>query len=381
MTTPRYRGLTWDHPRGYGALEAAARSVAPSQGLAIEWDRQPLEGFESHPIAALCSRYDLVVLDHPHVGEAVEAGCLTPLEEVFETGALDAIAGATIGPCLSSYRYAGRHWALPLDAAAQVLAWRPDLIEHPPAAWDEVERAAGAGRLALSLAGPHAILNLLSIATAFGAPPAMREPGLLLDEEAGIRALELLARLYAHAHRPLLRANPIGILEHMARHDDVSFCPLVFGYVNYARPAAGQHRLAFADAPAAAAGGCRGTTLGGTGIGISRGTRITPELVRHLSWLLSEAAQLSFIPEHDGQPSFRRAWADDGINARWGNFYRATTATLETAYVRPRYRGWIGFQAAASGLLRVALAEGRPPPAIVRQLNDLHRNSIGDKER
>ena len=52
--------------------------------LAIAWDKQPLEGFESHPIADLCSRYDLVVLDHPHVGEAVEAGCLQPLEDVFE---------------------------------------------------------------------------------------------------------------------------------------------------------------------------------------------------------------------------------------------------------------------------------------------------------
>lgn len=381
MTTPRYRGLTWDHPRGYRALEAASRSVAPLQGLAIEWDRQPLEGFESHPIADLCGRYDLVVLDHPHVGEAVEAGCLIPLEEVFGPRELEAMAAATIGPCLSSYHYAGRHWALPLDAASQVLAWRPDLVEHPPATWAEVERMAAAGGLALSLAGPHALLGVLSIATAFGAPPAEREPSLLLDEEVGVRTLDLLARLYRHANLPLLQANPIGILKHMAEYDDVAICPLVYGYVNYARPESGRRRLAFADAPAAVAGGRRGTTLGGTGIGISRGTTLTPELIAHLSWLLSEAAQLSFIPDHDGQPSFRQAWTDDGINARWGNFYRATAATLESAYVRPRYRGWITFQTTASELVRSALARGRPARDTVRELNELHRNSIGDKER
>jgi len=83
----RYRGLTWDHPRGYNALAAAARLDEEPVGLAISWDRQPLEGFESHPIADLCARYDLVVLDHPHIGEAVSAACLVPLEDVQETKA------------------------------------------------------------------------------------------------------------------------------------------------------------------------------------------------------------------------------------------------------------------------------------------------------
>ncbi len=68
----RLEALTWDHPRGYNALAAAARLQAfAGSGLSIAWDKQPLEGFESHPITDLCARYDLVVLDHPHVGEAV----------------------------------------------------------------------------------------------------------------------------------------------------------------------------------------------------------------------------------------------------------------------------------------------------------------------
>ena len=62
-----YHALTWDHPRGFRALTAAASEIAPGQGVDISWDRQPLEGFESHPIADLCARYDLVVLDQQNI--------------------------------------------------------------------------------------------------------------------------------------------------------------------------------------------------------------------------------------------------------------------------------------------------------------------------
>lgn len=37
-------GLTWDHPRGYGAPEAAPALLEVRRaGLSIRWDRQPLE--------------------------------------------------------------------------------------------------------------------------------------------------------------------------------------------------------------------------------------------------------------------------------------------------------------------------------------------------
>ena len=76
-------GLTWDHPRGYVALAAAAAKTAAEGRAVVAWSKQPLEGFESHPIAELAARYDLLVLDHPHIGEAVEADCLVPLEALF----------------------------------------------------------------------------------------------------------------------------------------------------------------------------------------------------------------------------------------------------------------------------------------------------------
>ncbi len=372
-----YRALTWDHPRGYNALAAAAVHLDPARdGLSIAWEKQPLEGFESHPIADLCARYDIVVLDHPHVGEAVEANCLRPIEEIFGEVAIAELAAQTIGPCLSSYRYAGRHWALPLDAATQVMAARGDLVgETLPVTWAEVERlSAKSGKVAMSLAGPHAILSYLAIATALGEPAAMRDPEILVSEETGKTALELLLAMASRSPESVREKNPIGILWHMAVNEDVALCPLVYGYVNYAAPETGQP-LAFTNAPRLAAGLRPGSTLGGTGIGISKRCKITPQLKRHLLWLMSEEAQTSFIPLHDGQPSRRSAWMNEAVNKRWRNFYRGTADTLEAAYVRPRHCGYIAFQGRASAVLRDALEEGRTASAIVADIQALYRAS------
>ncbi|WP_213979865.1 extracellular solute-binding protein [Sphingomonas sp. dw_22] len=370
----RYRALTWDHPRGYNALAAAAARLDEDRdGLAIDWDKQPLEGFETHPIADLCARYDLVVLDHPHVGEAVASNCLRPLESLFDPQELAAIGRSAIGPSLSSYRYAGKHWALPLDAATQVMVCRPDLLDGPvPVTWGEVR--ALAKPVALSLAGPHAALSFQSIAAAFGDPPAEADPERFVGDAVGPRVLDLMADLAARTPISVKELNPIGLLGAMAGTNEVALCPLVYGYVNYAAPLAGQ-ALRFADAPRAEAGGRAGSTLGGTGIGISARADVSPALLDHLRWLMSAEAQIGFIPAHDGQPSLRAAWADAGVNARWGSFYRDTAETLEHAFVRPRHDGAIAFQTAASALIRDGLAEGRPHRAILDALQDAYAKS------
>lgn len=373
MSQTHYKGLTWDHPRGYRALEAAS-ALAREQGLVIEWDRQPLEGFESHPIAELADRYDLLVLDHPHLGDALAADCLRPVDEVFTADALADIAAATIGPCLESYRVDSRVWALPLDAATQVLAYRPDLLDgEPPATWDDVVAMADRGDMALSLAGPHALLTLLSISIAIGPEPA---EGHLFDPQGGAEAYAILARLYAVAAPGALPLNPIGLLDHMADNDDIALCPLVFGYVNYTAPVDGRRRLAFADAPSRATESRPGTVLGGTGIGITRRCRVTPDLVEHLGWLLSADGQNRFIPGHAGQPSRREAWADHAVNAAWPDFYGATTRTVEAAHVRPRVPGMVPMQLQAAALIRAALAEGAVGGMVIDELNTLYQTLL-----
>jgi multiple sugar transport system substrate-binding protein len=380
--TATWRGLTWDHPRGFNALNRAARDASAQNEVAICWQTQPLEGFESAPIADLCARYDLVVLDHPHVGEAVQAGCLYSMEEVFGTELLRSLEQETVGPCLSSYRFGGRHWALPLDAASQVMALRPDLLEAPPPRlWEDVLALVDGGTpVAASIAGPHAVLSFFSICAALGEPPAVADPERLIGRDTGRRAFDVLARIVRVMPTAARELNPIGLLDMMTREDTIALCPLVYGYVNYTGPAAGLHPLRFCDAPRIAGGHPKGTH-GGTGIGISR--RCVPDLAlkQHLLWLMGQTAQCEFLPAHDGQPSRREAWQDPAVNLASGDFYRNTIETLEHAYVRPRHTGYIAFQTAASAALRRGFEDNTPADAMLDYLQELYAASRNGGER
>ncbi|RYH02575.1 extracellular solute-binding protein [Salipiger sp. IMCC34102] len=356
-----FRGLTWDHPRGYNALAAADGPV--------HWETQPLEGFESAPIADLCAEYDLVVLDHPHLGEALAQDCLTPLDDVFTAQALAGIASAAIGPAYSSYTMAGRQWALPLDAATQVMALRPDLTQERPSTWDEVEAMSRNGHVALSLAGPHAVLSFLSVCAALDPALDLRDAGWPADDIAG-QALEILTPLAARTPPRTRHLNPIGLLDLMGTEDEIHLVPLVYGYVNYTRAS---RPVLFADAPIA--GHRPGSILGGTGIAVSHRARVDADLRDHLLWLMSERTQRGFIPAHDGQPGLRAAWADPKVNASWGNFYANTAATLEAAAIRPRHDGYIAFQTRASAFLRESFEARDPLPATVRRLREMYAAS------
>lgn len=370
-----FTGLTWDHPRGYNALAAAARD-----GDVLQWDKQPLEGFESAPIAKLCADYDLVVLDHPHLGEALAKQCLIPLDSVLPDGELRRVAKQSIGRSFESYQMAGHLFALPLDAATQVMAYRQDLISDCPTLWSEViVRAQQKGDVALCLAGPHAILSLMSIASALDPNLDLRDASSWIDRALCQEAYGILQAVHAHAVRGTEALNPIAMLQAMA--DEVSadrsisnetrlaLCPLIYGYVNYSRPPQ-RTQLRFADAPRVHVDGRPGSILGGTGIAISRRTVVTEQLIAHLSWLLSVDAQTSFIPHHDGQPSARTAWADETVNTACADFYAATSATLEAATVRPRFDGYITFQSEASECVRAALAEGHGAAVVTDALTE-----------
>jgi multiple sugar transport system substrate-binding protein len=371
VSAASYTGLTWDHPRGYVALEKAAEQ-AHAQGLALHWKRQPLEGFESHPIEELADRYDLIVLDHPHIGDAVAADCLQPLESLFDSSSLQAWKEQSIGNTFDSYLYGGKHWALPLDAASQVAAYRADRLEAPlPATWEATIEFARRHPVALSLAGPHAILSLFSISAAHGDAPAAGDPARLFEGPGAGAAWETMLQLYALSYKGWAQSNPIAILEALARDAQAVYCPLVYGYVNYSVAVDRRHAVQFADVPAGPSG-LLGSVLGGTGLAVSRQAKVSDGLLAHLAQLLSPATQREFIPFAEGQPSARLAWSDAGVNKAWAGFFAQTKRTLEEAIVRPRHPGYVPFQTAASAFVRQALAESRAAAQVLNGLQLLY---------
>ncbi len=370
MSGREYLGLTWDHPRGYLALERAA-AQARAQGLRLNWERQPLEGFESHPIEELAAKYDLIVLDHPHVGDAVAGDCLQPLESLFTTAEIADWQARSIGATFDSYRYGGRHWALPLDAACQVAAYRPDLTGEPaPRCWSEALAFARRHPVTLSLAGPHAVLTLFSISAAFGDAPGASDPERLFAGDGVLTAWDLLRELHALTFKGWSERNPIAILEGMARDAQAVYCPLVFGYVNYAAAEGDRQPVRFVDVPAGKDGRL-GSVLGGTGLALSRRAVLDADLRAHLVALLGADLQCDFIPFAGGQPSARAAWTNEKVDVAWGGFYSGTRATVEQAIVRPRHPGYVPFQTAASGFVRDALESRLTGTRVVNVLQAL----------
>lgn len=369
MSNETAQGLTWDHPRGYQALERLSEDRRRQGEAAIRWARQPLEGFESAPIDELAARYDVLVLDHPHLGDALAVDCLQPLDAVFTANELAGWRDQSIGASFTSYTLGGRPFALPLDAASQVMAHRPGI--EPPSTYEDVLSAAARCRVTLSLAGPHALLTVMSALVAQGTPPAVApDADSLFDAAAFAEVWPLLAGLYRASVPTDL--NPIGILEAM-RDGEVDLCPLVFGYVPYA---SGTPPVHFVDAPRWTASGPIGSVLGGTGLALTRRAAVSDALLDEIRTLMGLAAQTGLVPDEAGQPSARAAWTDPGIDARAGGFYGGTRETLEAAWVRPRWAGYVPFQTRASACVRQALADGWTADAARQAIEDLWRQAV-----
>jgi multiple sugar transport system substrate-binding protein len=378
------RGLTWDHPRGYVVLDALAAGGAVG---VVRWDRQPLEGFESRPLRTLADDYDLVVIDHPGLGEAVRDGALRPLDILLSDVELAACAAVSAGRSFASYRLNGQQWALPIDAAAQVSVGRAGLTDDRPMTWEDACRVARRQRTAVCLGGPHALLMFSAICVALGAPPAdSAESGTFADHSTGTAALEIMADLLAHAEPALAGQNPIAVLDAMAKDGGPVYCPLVYGYVTYQRPRPGGGRaLAAFDAPTGP-GGEIGSVLGGTGIAVTRSCGDLAVARALLLRLVSGDVQVGLYAELGGQSADRRAWLDATADIRADGFYSATRATIEAAWVRPRFAGYVEFQAAASAMLRDGLSHGERPRILVDRLNRLFgaaavTTPLGDEAR
>jgi multiple sugar transport system substrate-binding protein len=363
-------GLTWDHPRGYGPLEALDRLDRPEspdrRGLTpINWARQPLEGFEGKPLSDLADKFDLLIIDHPHVADAVEAGALIPIDQIVSPAQLERWRQLTAGLSFESYQYQGKQWALPVDAATQVMATQLDVT--PPDTWSEVLEYASGETVALCTAGPHAFHTWISVLVAQDA--LSQDHQELVSIQDGVAALEFLIELYEKSAGNVVDFNPIQLLEHMAQNETVRLCPLVYGYVNYSQPAPGRNQLRFHNAPSWQAGGRRGSVLGGTGIAVTSSAKDRfGEIEPHLSRLMDPTVQATLVPESGGQPSARSAWSSASVNDASGNFYSNTLETLETAWVRPRWLGWNTFQYKGSAIIRDALLQQTTASAAVTNI-------------
>jgi len=369
------RGITWNHPRGLSPLVACAREHLSRTGVEVEWLTRSLQGFADAPLPELAREFDLVVFDHPHLGEVAESGAFLPIADHVDPSELLQWRDSA-GPSYESYLdEVGQLWGVPIDAAGTVAAWRPDLLAKTgvpaPATWLEylaTSRAATKlGRfVAIPLLPIDALTALMTLLANRGTPPSLDIE--FAPQDALVEELERLRELSAASHSMSLTSSPLEILDRMSTSSDLMYAPLIFGYSNYARSGFRTHSVEFGAFPSAYSTSAGGT-LGGAGIGISRTSDRAIDALGFARFVGSTVIQQTTYVENDGQPASRAAWTSDHANRLTNNYFRHTLPLMEQQYLRPRYAGYLQVQGLAGRVIHDFLSGKGTAEVTAKSLN------------
>jgi multiple sugar transport system substrate-binding protein len=347
-------GMTWDHTRGYDPMVATADAYARSHpDVRITWTKRSLQAFADAPLEELAERFDLLVIDHPHVGLVSRSKCLLTLDTLGRDADLAKLKHETVGPSHVSYEYEGHQWALAIDAATQVASYRPDLIARAdvPTTWGQVLALAKVGKVIWPCKPVDALMSFFTLAASRGTPCASDGSKRLIAPEPAKSVLTYLCELALHVPAECLSMNPPQAYERMAESDRFIYCPLGYGYTNYSRDGYRAHKLAFTNIA-----GVKGSAIGGTGIAVSAHCKHPEVAADYAFWIAGAECQKTLYFDAGGQPGNAVAWEDDRCNAASLDFFKNTRETLETVYLRPRYDGYLEFQDTGGDVVNACLA-------------------------
>jgi multiple sugar transport system substrate-binding protein len=307
---------------------------------------------------------------------------------VVDSAFIDDQARNSVGPSHASYEWDGHLWALAIDAAGHVSAYRPDLLEQlgaaVPETWDEVwaldELARAAGkRISLPNKAVDTLASLLTLCANAGTDPYEDES--VAPRDVALEHLETVQRLTEASPPEAFGWNPILLLEHMAEDDDVVvYCPMLFGYSNYSRPGFRRNLVRFRPVPSAGLGP-RGGVIGGAGLGISSRCANVEAARDYAMYVASPEIQRTLYVESGGQPGHRAAWIDAGANELSSGYFEETLPGLDAGYLRPRYDGALLVQNEGGDILWEFLRTGGERNEVLDTIDALYRRSRQEAHR
>lgn len=380
MTAPIIlKGITWNHSRGYVPKVATAQRFSELHpGLEIVWEKRSLQAFADYPLQNLVDSYDLLIIDHPFVGYAASHTVLLPLDEYLPAAYLQDQAANSVGKSHQSYSYNGHQWALATDAASPVAMYRADLLKKHglslPETWQDVLELARSGKVIVPGLAVDSLMHIYYLCASWGLP--LFEGDTFVSREEGIWALEQLHKLISLCPPECLERNPIKTHDALAAGDSYVYCPFAYGYSNYGRRGYAEHLLAYTDvvSPEGKKPGC--TTLGGTGIAVSSYSLHKDLALDYVRFINDPVIQRTLYVENGGQPGHRSAWVDDRANLLTNNFFKDTLTTLDHAYLRPRYDGYLYFQDKAALVVHDYLHSAGSAKEVWKSLQALYIRSL-----
>ena len=348
-----------------------------SDDFSLVVEARSLEAFGDATLENYATQYDLLVVDHPHIPQAAKLGALRPLDAEQREGELDLLAASSVGGSQQSYNFGNRQWALAIDAAAQVAAWRPDLLAVPPKTLEDVIELAAAGRVVWPGKPVDAFSSFCSLAAHFGHPVAKSRG--FVDEETGAQVFHLLRTLVETCPRQCLDADPVAVAEMLAEGDRYCYAPLLFGYTNYSRPGFRANRIRYGNLPFGP-GPATGSCLGGAGIAVSATSKY-PDVAEEFAFFLAgERCQRGVYYTSGGQPAHALAWSDPALNEDSLDFFSGTRETLEGAWIRPQHVRWPEFQNDSAAAIHLALRDNGEFSTLLETLNTLFARHLSEAE-
>lgn len=376
----KLQGITWDHSRGFlPMLATAQRYNELHPGVDIVWHKRSLQEFADYPIEKLSEKFDLLVIDHPFVGHAAAHSTLVRLDTLLSGDYLQDQVDNSVGGSYESYVYGGHLWALPIDAAAPVSAYRPDLMTKNgwalPRHWDDLITLARRGLVLVPALPIDSLMNFYMLCCGLGEEP-FAGGNSVVSEDVGIVALNYLRELVGLCPPQCLTSNPISTYEMLALSEREFYCPFAYGYSNYSRLGYASNVLHFGELVRMNNGVRLRSTLGGTGLAISQRCQNLDVAVSYIEYVASPECQKGLYYSSGGQPACRPAWQDASINTHSNQFFSNTLSTVQEAYLRPRYNGYLYFQDHAGHVVHEFLMGKGDARQAYLKMGELHLRSL-----
>ncbi|MFD1200053.1 ABC transporter substrate-binding protein [Brucella gallinifaecis] len=373
--------LNWNNRRATAPVAAAIQAYRRDHpNVEIEQVIRPLSDFEHQGIEQVAKEHDIVIFDHPFCGAIATSECFLTLDDRLPELTSALASSSYIGPSLETYRFAGHVWGLPIDGATQHALVRNDLLAEMnaklPTTYADVlqlgRQARGKGLyLGTPVQTPHALLSVFAYMANLGKPVEASDKQLLaIPEHSFTQAYDAVRAILDLSPLETWGWNSIDIHEQMAVRDDIVYAPLVYGYATYGEPD-NVNRLGFAAFAGIAVPYHAGTAIGGTAMGISRHSVQQDAALAFASYMASDVIQASLVAEHHGQPGGHCGWTDADMDARYNGFFSSVISTVEAAWIRPRFQGYVEFQQLGGEAIARSLANGEDASVARQRLLEL----------
>ena len=366
-------GMTWDHPRGLDSVVNSDALLQEKCDISVKWDARSLLAFGDQHIREFYDQYDLMIIDHPHVPDAVHADAVIAFEDVATREQLELLERTSVGQSHASYKYQGKHWALAIDTAAQVSAYRPDKADSSPIFWSDVFDLARTGTLLWPYKPVDAFSTFATLIAQKSAPIATASQ--FIDEKVALEVLEFMIELAALVPEFCATSNPIDIAERLSGDDSYTYGICMYGYSNYSHADFRKNRLVYEDVPSFD-GQASGSQLGGAGVAISSKSKNVEAAATAAILLSLPEIQASTYGSAGGQPGNLVAWKNGELNNLTLNFFRNTLRTLERAWVRPRVLGWPDVQYQSSLVIHHTLTSRKVNASVAAQIASMYEKYV-----